>query len=261
MTRAAIITGSATGLGVRTAVELALHGVSIGINYVQSKSEAEDLAAYLRSHFNVKAVTIQGNVAKSTEAGSVVKQFIREFGRVDILINNAGPFIHCRKKMADYSDMEWYQMIDGNLSSAFFMSRLVLPAMRERKWGRIINIGYDRCETAPGWVYRSAYAAAKTGLVALSRTLALEEAANGITVNVVCPGDIKVPWKDADIEQARVSANNQGAIERTGTGQDVGRVISFLCDQNSDYVTGAVISVNGNVDVLSRHRPKVTTDI
>lgn len=259
MIRTAIITGSAKGLGVKTAIELARQGFHIGINYVNSKTEADELATYLQAQFAIRAITVQGDVSISAEASRVVDNCGAQFGRIDVLVNNAGPFIHTRKKLADYSDAEWYHMIDGNLSSAFFMSRAVLPWMRMGKWGRIINIGHDRCETAPGWVFRSAYSAAKTGLVSLSRTMAIEEAPNGITVNVVCPGDIDEPWKSADIELARVSAM-QDAVDREGTGQDVARIIAFLCDQNSDYITGSVISVTGNLDVLSRHRHKVGND-
>ena len=82
---------------------------------------------------------------------------------VDVLVHNAGPYIHERKKLTDYSFEEWNYILQGNLSAVFYLSKLIIPSMRNQKWGRIITIGYDRVETAPGWIYRSAFAAAKTG--------------------------------------------------------------------------------------------------
>jgi 3-oxoacyl-[acyl-carrier protein] reductase len=120
--------------------------------------------------------------------------------------------------------------------------------MRNQKWGRIITIGYDRVETAPGWIYRSAFAAAKTGVASLTRTIAIEEAENGITANMVCPGDIINEWKESNIEDAIGTSR----IGRKGTGEDIARVIAFLIDEKSDLITGSVIPVTGGLDVLGK---------
>ncbi|MFZ2960295.1 MAG: SDR family oxidoreductase [Candidatus Ozemobacteraceae bacterium] len=251
-----MITGSATGIGVRIAIELARRNFSIIINYLRSKREAEELVGYLETTFAVKAIAIQGNLAENLEAERVFAQAHGSFGRIDVLVNNVGPFIRERKKLAEYSTEEWFNMLNGNLSSVFFMSRLVIPVMRVQGFGRIINIGFERADTAPGWIHRSAYAAGKTGLVSLTRTMALEEAENKITVNMVCPGDIKSPWKSAEIKQVDTTIRECAPVGRSGTGEDIGRVIAFLCEEDSNFITGAIIEVTGGIDVLGRHRSK-----
>ena len=124
--------------------------------------------------------------------------------------------------------------------------------MRKNKWGRIITMGFDRVETAPGWIYRSAFAAAKTGLASLTRTIAIEEMMNGITANMVSPGDISTEWKEKTIEQAVSSHNGLTSVGRSGTGEDIARVISFLVDENSSFITGSIIPVTGGIDVLGK---------
>lgn len=254
--KTAIITGSATGLGYVTAIELARSGVNIAVNYKNSKEKADSLVALLQSDYGIKAVALQGDIAVSADARQVVAQARELLGTIDILVNNTGPFIRQHARLAEYSDEEWHHMIDGNLSSAFYMSRSVIPTMREKRWGRIINIGFDRAETAPGWIYRAAYAAAKTGLVSLTKTLAMEEAENGITVNMVCPGDIRGQWKEAGLELIKTMMKSYPCGTRPGTGEDIGRMIAFLCNEESDFITGAVVAVTGDVDVLSRHRKR-----
>lgn len=252
--KSAIITGSATGLGYRTAIELARLGVNVAVNHVKSGEKAAALAALLQSQYGVKAVSVQGDVSQSSDAGQVAIRAGEALGTIDILINNAGPFIKRHVGLADTPEEEWRQMIDGNLSSAFYLSRLVIPGMRERGWGRIVNIGFEKAETAPGWIHHGAYAAAKTGLVSLTKTLAMEEAENGVTVNMVCPVDIKGAWKEAGLEEARAAAEGPVPVRRPGTGEDIGRTIAFLCGPDSDFITGAVIAVTGDTEVLARHR-------
>ena len=221
---------------------------------MHSGERAAALVKHLKARFGVDAVSVEGDVSQSVGAGRVVTGAEQALGEIDILVNNAGPFIRRHAKLAEYGEEEWRQMIDGNLSSAFFMSRLVIPGMRARGWGRIVNIGFDRAETAPGWVSHAAYAAAKSGLVSLTRTVAMEEAEFGITANMVCPVDIVGSWKESSIEDARGSARGSAHCRRPGTGEDIGRTIAFLCGRDSDFITGAVISVTGDTDVLFKHR-------
>jgi 3-oxoacyl-[acyl-carrier protein] reductase len=117
----------------------------------------------------------------------------------------------------------------------------------------MITIGFDRVETAPAWKFRSAYAAAKTGAASLTKTLAIEEAENGITVNMVCPGDIRGEYKEMKIKNVRDQSDINNPIGRPGTGEDIARVISFLCNEDSDFITGSVIPVTGGKDVLNKH--------
>jgi 3-oxoacyl-[acyl-carrier protein] reductase len=122
--------------------------------------------------------------------------------------------------------------------------------MRKQHWGRIITIGFDRVESTPGWVFRSAFGAAKTALASLTKTIAIEEAEYGITANMVCPGDIISRWKEKSIDEAIIS--DSVPVGRYGTGEDISRVISFLIDEKSDFITGSIISVTGGMDVLGK---------
>jgi 3-oxoacyl-[acyl-carrier protein] reductase len=184
----------------------------------------------------------------------LVEKVLSSFSHIDVLVLNAGPYIRERKKMTDYSFDEWDYLINGNLNGAFYLSKLVIPVMRKQQWGRIITLGYDRVETAPGWIYRSAFAAAKTGLASLTRTIALEEAENGITANMVCPGDIVDEWKEKSISsaQSNYEGSSRAPVGRPGTGEDISRVISFLIDEKSSFITGSIIPVAGGTDVLNK---------
>jgi 3-oxoacyl-[acyl-carrier protein] reductase len=124
--------------------------------------------------------------------------------------------------------------------------------MRENKWGRIVTIGFDRVEAASGWIYRSAFAAAKTGAASLTKSIALEEAGNGITANMVCPGDIIGEWKEKNIEDTTTVEYSASPVGRPGTGEDIARVISFLADEKSGFITGSIIPVTGGKDVLGK---------
>jgi 3-oxoacyl-[acyl-carrier protein] reductase len=248
--KTALITGGASGIGKRTAIQLAEKGYQLVINYRNSESEALSLVKQLNEYFGTKSIAVQGDIAIEEDCDRIVRDAFSAFSTIDVLIHNAGPYIHERKKLTEYSFEEWNYLLNGNLTAVFYLSKLIIPTMRKQNWGRIITLGYDRVETAPGWIYRSAFAAAKAGLASLTRTMAIEEADFGITVNMVCPGDITSEWKEKNIEEA-IDAMN-GSIGRQGTGEDIARVIAFLTDEKSDYMTGSIIPVTGGVDVLGK---------
>lgn len=250
--KTALITGGATGLGRRTALQLAAEGINIIINYRNSKLEAEQLAKELSEVFNTKNICVQGDITNYDDCKTIVSQALKEFAKIDIVVHNAGPYISERKKMADYQVDEWTYLINGNLNAVFYLSNLLIPSMREQKWGRIITIGFDRVESAPGWIYRSAFAAAKSGLASLTKTLAIEEAENGITANMVCPGDIIGEWKERAISQSLKVEDSSVPVGRPGTGEDISRVISFLANDDSSFITGSIIPVTGGKDVLGK---------
>ncbi len=250
--KTALITGGAAGIGRRTALQLAAEGINIIINYRSSKKEAEELAAELTQAFNTKNICIKGDITKFEDCEKIVLQSMKEFTAIDIIVHNAGPYISERKSMADYEIHEWNYLINGNLNAVFYLSKLLIPSMRNQKWGRIITVGFDRVESAPGWIYRSAFAAAKSGLASLTKTLALEEAENGITANMVCPGDITGEWKEKAIRDSLASHDVSVPVGRPGTGEDIARVISFLANDNSSFITGSIIPITGGKDVLGK---------
>jgi 3-oxoacyl-[acyl-carrier protein] reductase len=252
--KTALITGAGSGIGKKTAIMLAEKGFHLVINYRNSEEAAIHLANKLTVEYGTKNVAIHGDIAKKADCETLVENALSTFATIDVLIHNAGPYIHDRKKLADYTFEEWIYLLNGNLTSVFYLTKLLLPSMREKQWGRIITMGFDRAESAPGWIYRSAFGAAKTGLVSLTRTIALEEATYGITANMVCPGDITNEWKEKDIEESLEFANEVSSKGREGTGEDIARVIGFLVDEKSDFITGSVIPVTGGMDVLGKVR-------
>ncbi|GLB61139.1 SDR family oxidoreductase [Cytobacillus sp. NCCP-133] len=250
--RAALITGGATGIGKRTAAALAESGVHLVINYRSSQEEAVSLCKELTDKHGTKNIPIQGDISIASDCEKIVQAALRAFPAIDILVHNAGPYVHERIGMADYSFDQWNYLINGNLNAVFYLSKMLLPKMREKKWGRIITIGFDRVEAASGWIYRSAFAAAKTGAASLTKSIALEEAGNGITANMVCPGDIIGEWKEKDIEDTAEAKDSFSPVGRPGTGEDIARVISFLADEKSSFITGGIIPVTGGKDVLGK---------
>ncbi|BAU26849.1 3-oxoacyl-[acyl-carrier protein] reductase [Aneurinibacillus soli] len=252
--RTALITGSARGLGVRIAHELASHGIRIAINYRTSVVEAEHLKHELETAYGSETLLLSGDVSHPADAERMALAVIDAWGSLDMLILNAGPYIKERKKLADYTPSEWDAMVNGNLSSAFYLCRAAIPYMRRQRFGRIVTVGFEKAQTAPGWMYRSAFAAAKTGLVSLTRTIALEEAEAGITANMVCPGDIIGDDKQRRISEARQIDQGDTPVGRAGTGEDIARAISFFCAEASDFITGTVLEVTGGKDVLNKYK-------
>ena len=248
--KVAIITGSATGIGKRTALALAQAGNHVVINYVRSQKAAEETADFIRQTYAVQALVVQADVSRYADVQKLVSQTLATFGRIDILVHNAGPFIKEQKPLCDYQLSEWQAMVDGNLNSYFYLLQAILPEMTKNHWGRIVMLGFEKVGNAPAWRYRAAYAAAKSGAASLTRSVALEESRNGITVNMVCPGDIKGAFKEMTIQEAK-NQSIEGE-KRSGSGEDLARTIVFLCEEQSDFITGNIIEVTGGQEILAK---------
>ncbi|WP_373692434.1 SDR family oxidoreductase [Cohnella silvisoli] len=250
--RIALITGSAKGLGRRTALELASSGCDLAINYVSSREEAEKLVQDIEL-MGRKACAIQADIAKADDAERLVSEVEERLGGIDILVNNAGPFIRERRLFADYKPEDIHYLMNGNLVGTMLMDHRVLPGMRSRQWGRLIHFGFGHASEARSWPHRAVYAAAKVGLVSFTKTLAVEEAANGITVNMICPGDIRGGNKEKSIMDVAGIIDDESPRGRPGTGEDVARMIAFLCLPESDFITGNTIDVSGGLDPIRTH--------
>ncbi|MCT8137381.1 SDR family oxidoreductase [Anaerobacillus sp. CMMVII] len=251
--RHALITAGTKGLGKKVTETLLEDGYRVSISY-RSDEEALERLALEWERFQGRFQFIRADVTNKNDLSLLVDHAVSSFGNIHILINNAGPYVFERKKLIEYNEDEWYEMLEGNLSSVFHLLKKIIPMMQKEKFGRIISYGFQGAEGTPGWLYRSAFAAAKVGLVSLTKTLAIEEAENGITANIVCPGNIVGEMKESSIAESRKLPDENTPIGRSGTGEDIGRVISFLCHENSDMITGTVIEVTGGVDVLHRFR-------
>jgi 3-oxoacyl-[acyl-carrier protein] reductase len=253
LTRHALITAGSKGLGKKVAERLLEMGYCVTINYRSDENRITEIEEEWSSYKD-RFQFIRGDITKIQDINKIVEKAVERFGRIDCLILNAGPFIFGRKKLSDYSDNEWYEMIDGNLNSTFHFLKLTIPLMRKQKFGRVITYGFQDADHAPGWIYRSAFSAAKVALVSLTKSIAIEEAEHGITANMVCPGDIEGEMKEASIAFSRKVLDTRTPIGRSGTGEDIARAVSFLCEDDSDMITGSVIHVTGGIDVLNRYR-------
>ncbi|MDQ0885896.1 3-oxoacyl-[acyl-carrier protein] reductase [Paenibacillus sp. V4I9] len=247
--RTVLITGSAKGLGKMTAITLAQRGCHVAVNYVNSEKEAAELVLRLED-LGVRSVAVQGDVAKREDIIRMVEQTTSTLGPIDILVNNAGPFFRERRFFADYNIDEIEYLMRGNLLGVMELDHLVLPMMREKRWGRIIHFGFGKAAEARGWTHRAVYAAAKVGLVSFTKTLAEEEASHGITVNMICPGDIRGKNKERTMQEARLEIDGETPVGRPGTGEDVARVIDFLCLPASDFITGNIMDISGGLDPI-----------
>lgn len=253
MTRHALITAGSKGIGRKVTEHLIKKGYIVTVTYRQDMTAVNSLKEHLSSYQD-QLHFVKGDITKRGDILKMVMDAVKQSGPIDILINNAGPYVFERKKLIDYTEDEWDEMLDGNLSAVFHLVKLIVPSMRENHFGRIITYGFQGADSAPGWIYRSAFSAAKVGLVSLTKTIAIEEAENGITANMVCPGNIIGDMKEASIRSSRGHKDEETPVGRSGTGEDIARVVGFLCEENSDMMTGSVIEVTGGLDVINRYR-------
>jgi 3-oxoacyl-[acyl-carrier protein] reductase len=238
--RVALVTGGSRGIGRGIAVRLAKDGARVGIAYRSNKSAAQQTLRLLQAT-GVESVAVEIDISDPARAEQLVKTVVDRFGRLDILVNNVGDFRW--GTVSDSTLEDWQGIFSSNLMTALYMCRAVLPHMRRGRWGRIINLGAVGAERAFGQAKISAYAAAKAAVVALSRSLALEEAKNAITVNVVNPSSIDE--NELTLTEARTMRDARFPIGRPPTVEDVAASVAFFASEEAEYVTGQVVNVSG----------------
>lgn len=238
--RVALVTGASRGIGKEIALCLGRDGARVAVSYRTNKMGAQKLANALRA-LGTDGWAIESNVTDPARSKELVDGVVRHFGRLDVLVNNVGDFEW--KPVFESTLEEWHAIVASNLFSVFYVSKYALPTMRRQRWGRIINLGAVGAERAFGQAKISAYSAAKAGMVAFSRSLALEEARNGITVNVVNPPIIDD--KELSLEEAVRIADARFPVGRPATAQDVAEAVRFFASQEACFVTGQVLNVSG----------------
>ena len=241
--RVAIVTGGSRGIGGAISRALAADGAIVAVIGVEPDRERTE---HLRASLNGTAKLVhfyEANVADFSQCESAVQRVIADHGRVDILINNAGiTKDHTVRKM---TVEEWQAVLDVNLSGPFFMIKCVLEHMIEQKFGRIVNI--SSVVGHMGNFGQANYAAAKAGLLGLTRTVALETARAGVTVNAVAPGFIATEMVKAMPQAAIDQAKSRTPQDRLGEPSEIARVVRFLVDEDSSFITGATYDVNGGM--------------
>ncbi|MGH7727750.1 MAG: 3-oxoacyl-[acyl-carrier-protein] reductase [Vulcanimicrobiaceae bacterium] len=240
----AIVTGGTRGIGAAISELLAREGVRVAAGYSRGTEAADALQAKLDGEGATVSLH-QGRVDQAEDCRRVVGEVLERFGRVDYLVNNAG--ITIDKTVRKMTHEDWSTVIAVNLSGAFHMTKAVIDHMIERGSGRIVNISSVIGET--GNIGQANYAASKAGLFGLTKSLALEMAQRGITVNVVAPGFIGTEMVEAMPKEALDKVVARIPMRRLGRPEEIARVVRFLLEDESSYITGAVFSVNGGLDM------------
>lgn len=251
--KSVVVTGSTSGIGLGIARSFAAEGANIMLNGLGDAVEIETLRAGIEADFKVKAVYSPADMTRPAEIADMIAQAKRELGSVDVLVNNAG--IQYVAPVDEFPPEKWDQIIAVNLTSAFHTTRAAVPMMKANGWGRIINIA-----SAHGLIaspFKSAYIAAKHGIVGLTKTVALEIAEQGITCNAICPGWVKTPLVDKQID-AQAAAHKMPRddvirkviLERQPTKEfvkieEVAALAVFLAGDTAASITGASMSIDG----------------
>lgn len=251
--KVAIVTGSTSGIGLAVARKLAEQGAGIVLNGFRNAGDVEPLRSSMADQYGVPVLYKRADMGNAEETAAMVTETEREFGSVDILVNNAG--IQHVAPVDEFPVAQWERILAINLSSNFYAIRAALPGMKDRGWGRIVNIA-----SAHGLVaspFKSAYVAAKHGVVGLTKAVALEVAEMQITCNAICPGYVKTPLVEGQIRNQATAHNlSEDRVvrevilatqpnRRFAEAEAIGDTVLFLCSPAADAITGIALPVDG----------------
>lgn len=240
--RVALVTGGSRGIGAAVARRLAAEGATVAINYAGRADAAAEVVAAIDAAGDT-AAAFQADVSDATACAALVEGVVSRFGRIDVLVNNAG--ITRDGLLVRMSDDDWRAVIDTNLSGAFYLSRAVGKLMMKQRSGSIVNMA--SVVGMMGNAGQANYAAAKAGLIGLTKSVARELAGRGVRANAVAPGFIATDMTDALSETARGAATSSIAMGRLGTPEDIAATVAFLASDDAAYITGQVIAVDGGM--------------
>lgn len=238
----ALVTGASRGIGREIALELARQGANVAVNYAGSEKMANDVVAEIKS-LGRKAIAVQADVADGDSVSTMMKQVVEQFGTIDILVNNAG--ITRDNLLMRMKEEDWDAVIDTNLKGVFLCTKAVTRQMMKQRSGRIINI--SSIVGVGGNAGQANYVAAKAGVIGLTKTTAKELASRGITVNAVAPGFITTDMTDQLNEDVKAEMLKQIPLDRLGEPQDIAKVVVFLASEDSRYMTGQTLHVDGGM--------------
>lgn len=252
-TKTALVTGSTSGIGLAIASEFAAQGMNVMLNGVESQQFGDEIAQGLAGKTGQQIYYVQADLADPQQVGRLFDTHMERFGALDVLVNNAG--IQFTAPTEAFPVEKWDQIIAINLSAAFHATRLALPLMQKNGWGRIINL--SSVHGLVGSAHKAAYCASKHGLVGLTKVVAIENAAKGITANCICPGWVDTPLlnnqiadfakeNNVSLSEAKVSIvkAKQPMPELTDP-KAIAAMAIFLCSDAGQYVTGAALSIDG----------------
>ena len=238
--KTAIITGGSLGIGAAIALELASDGADVALNYRRHSAEAEAVAQKIRE-MDRRALVVQADVSSFNDAQKMVEQVIAEWGKLDILVCNAG--INWDGVIWKMTEEQWDTVINVNLKGYFNYIRAVSSTMREAKYGRIVCV--TSINGLRGKFGQANYAATKAGIIGLVKTVARELGKYSVTVNAIAPGLILTDMMSAMPEEAKQTSLDETVLKRLGEPGDVAHVVSFFCSDFARHVTGEIIKVDG----------------
>ena len=242
MEKVAFITGATRGIGKEIALTLAKEGYAIALNYRSKNDALENLKQEIEAN-GVSCLCVQGDVSNFEQCETMVKEAIEHFGRMDVLVNNAGitkDGLLMRMKPEDFE-----QVLDINLVGTFNVTRQVIPYMMKQKQGRIINV--SSVVGVTGNAGQTNYAASKAGIIGFTKSLAKEVASRNILVNAIAPGFIATDMTEVLSDKVKENIYNQIPLKRMGTAEEVAKVAKFLASEDSSYITGQVIHIDGGM--------------
>lgn len=242
MSKVALITGATRGIGRQIAITLSQQGYDIALNYRKENEELESAKKQIEAN-QVECLAIKGDVSNFEDCEEFVKQVMEKFGRIDVLVNNAGitkDMLLMRMKKEDFE-----QVIDVNLVGTFNVTKNVIPYMLKAHAGRIINI--SSVVGVSGNAGQTNYAASKAGVIGFTKSLAKEVASRNVLVNAVAPGFIETNMTEGLKDDVKEEIAKSIPLKRMGNAQDIANVVKFLTSEDSSYITGQVIHVDGGM--------------
>jgi len=237
-----IVTGAARGIGRAIAKEFGAAGARVVVDYAHSKEAAEALVTELKTYGARDAMAVLADVADAAQAKALIEQTIERFGRIDVLVNNAG--ITADHSLKNLTVEEWDRVVRVDLNSCFYTVKAALPYFTRQQGGAVINI--SSFVGQEGNFGQANYSAAKAGILGFTKTAALELARYGVTVNSVCPGFIETDMYDKIPENAREAILKRIPLGRIGKPEEVARCVRYLVE-DGQYITGQSISINGGI--------------
>ena len=240
--RTALVTGASRGIGRAIALSLAQEGADVAVNYVSSEGTAKEVVERILA-MGRKAMLAQADVADYPDTYRMAQEVLKQFGHLDILINNAG--INSDKTFVKMDHASWRKVLAINLDGVFNCTKVFIDQMLQQGWGRVVNITSVIGQI--GNFGQANYAASKAGVAAMTKSLAKELAAKGITINAVAPGFIETEMVSAIPEKVQQRLLGQIPMGRFGKADEVSRACVYLCSSDGDYITGAELSINGGL--------------